>query len=279
VFLPVFAVFYAGVGLPRLLGHSIREPYLHTVLAVLAFALLFGSAAVVTWLADGPRGVRQLLRRMLVWRIGSPRLLLVVAGLPTLTLTAAALTGTLRHPAHGWLALVLAYVWDLLVLQTLTTNLWEEGLWAGFVQVRLMQRHRLVTASLLTAVPFVLLHLPVAFQNVSAADGLVSVIAVICVAPFLRYLAGTLLADTGGSILAVGLLHASFNASGHLSAASGGWQFLPAFILLTLIVIASRRWVRRPRLPSAPSAPPEPALPLLAAEDRNPTDDELRRAT
>jgi hypothetical protein len=101
-------------------------------------------------------------------------------------------------------------------------------------------------------VPFVLLHLPVAFQNVSAATGLVQVAALICVAPFLRYLAGALLVDTGGSVLAVGLLHASFNAAGHLSAADGGWQFIPALILLTLLV-AAVRLCRRASSASSPS--------------------------
>jgi hypothetical protein len=35
-------------------------------------------------------------------------------------------------------------------------------------------------------------------------------------APFFRYLIGTVLIDTSGSLLAAGLLHASFNASGAL---------------------------------------------------------------
>jgi len=119
-----------------------------------------------------------------------------------------------------------------------------------------MQRHRILTASLLTSIPFVLVHIPGAFQNVSAADGLVAVIALVCVAPFLRYLAGTLLADTGGSVLAVALLHASFNASGHLTAAAGGWQFIPALLILTLLVVAGHRWAghinRRQTSPSRP---------------------------
>ena len=93
-------------------------------------------------------------------------------------------------------------------------------------------------------------------QNASAADGLVAVIALVCVAPFLRYLAGTLLADTGGSVLAVALLHASFNASGHLTAAAGGWQFIPALLILTLLVVTGRRWAGRTnRRQTSPSRP------------------------
>jgi membrane protease YdiL (CAAX protease family) len=245
VLVPIFTVFFLGVGLPRLLGRSIDEAHLHVVLAVLAVVLLFGSTVAVTWLADGHAGVVLLLRRMTRWRIGWLRLVVVVVALPVLTLAVAAATGSLQRPVDGWFALLASYAWDLVVLQVLSTNLWEEGLWSGFVQVRLMQRHKLLTAALLTAVPFVLLHVPVTFQNVSVGGGLVQLAALVCLAPFLRYLAGVLLADTGGNILAVGLLHASFNASGHLSAAGGGWQFIPALLLLTLVVAVVRQGRRR----------------------------------
>jgi hypothetical protein len=52
----------------------------------------------------------------------------------------------------------------------------------------------------------------------------------------------TQLVDTGDSILAIGVLHASFNAAGQMSAVPGGWQHVPAMIMLTLAVIAYRRW-------------------------------------
>ena len=60
-------------------------------------------------------------------------------------------------------------------------------------------------------------------------------------APFFRYLVGTVLLDTRGSLLAAGILHASFNASGALPVVSGGWQYVPAMIVLTLAVAVVRR--------------------------------------
>jgi membrane protease YdiL (CAAX protease family) len=45
-----------------------------------------------------------------------------------------------------------------------TGNLWEETVWGGFVQGRLMAARGLVTGSLLTSVPFFLMHLPLAFE-------------------------------------------------------------------------------------------------------------------
>jgi membrane protease YdiL (CAAX protease family) len=53
----------------------------------------------------------------------------------------------------------------VLVFGALTANLWEESVWAGFVQRRLMERRGLLTGSLLTALPFFLIHLPLAYEN------------------------------------------------------------------------------------------------------------------
>jgi len=61
-------------------------------------------------------------------------------------------------------------------------------------------------------------------------------------APFQRYLIGTLLIDTGGSTLAAGLIHASINAAGAMVVVPGGWQLVPALILLTAGVVVYRRW-------------------------------------
>jgi uncharacterized protein len=89
------------------------------------------------------------------------------------------------------------------------------------------------------------IHVPGTFQNTPAGAGLVTMVVLAVLAPFLRYLIGTVLIGTGGSVLAVGVLHASVNGAGQLSAAEGGWQFLPAVVLLTLAVGVHRRL--RPR--------------------------------
>ena len=64
----------------------------------------------------------------------------------------------------GWVA---AAVGDVLVRHArfpgLLINLWEETAWAGFAQSRLMARHGLMVGSLLTAVPFAAIHIPMQF--------------------------------------------------------------------------------------------------------------------
>jgi hypothetical protein len=111
-----------------------------------------------------------------------------------------------------------------------------------------MARHGLLVGSLLTAVPFFVIHLPLAFEangwsGTTWQDALITWGVLLVAAPFQRYLVGALLIDTGGSTLAAGLMHASINAAGAMAIVAGGWQSVPALILLTLgvVVVRSRR--------------------------------------
>jgi uncharacterized protein len=208
--------------------------------------ILLGSATLVTALGEGRAGVRRLFAGAIRWRMGLARFVVLVTAMPLLTLLVGALTRTLHSPADGWLALVGSYLFQTFIFGLLIVNLWEETAWGGFVQSRLMARHGLLIGSLLTAIPFFMIHIPLAFaehgwKDTTFAEAALSLGLIALVAPFFRYLLGTQLVDSGGSVLAIGLLHASFNAAGGMSAVPGGWQYVPAMIVLTLAVIAYRR--------------------------------------
>jgi len=207
-------------------------------------------AVLITGWSNGRAGVRQLFAGLLCWRIGTARWLLVLLGLPLLTLAVAAATGTLETPPNGWLAVAGTYLL-ILVVVLVTANLLEEMAWTGFVQSRLMARHGLLRGSLLTAVPVFLIHLPLAYEAGGLAgtrwqDAVLSWALLLLALPFFRYLAGVLMIDTNGSVLAVGVLHASFNASGGMAVVPAGWQYVPALVILTLLVVAYRRVRGRP---------------------------------
>ena len=85
------------------------------------------------------------------------------------------------------------------------------------------------------------------WQGTTWRDAFVTWGVLLVAAPFQRYLIGTLLIDTGGSTLAAGLMHASINAAGAMVIVPGGWQFVPALILLTLGVVGYRSWRGRSR--------------------------------
>jgi membrane protease YdiL (CAAX protease family) len=207
--------------------------------------VLLGTAVLITSWIGGRSAVRRLFSGLTKWRIGTGRAALVLLGMPILTVGVAVATGTLDMPDNGWAVELLTYL-ALLALIALTASLWEETAWSGFVQLRLMDRHGLLKGSMLTAIPFGLIHLPLAFEangwpGTTWSQALVNWAFLLGALPFLRYIIGVLLVDTKGSVLAAAVLHASFNASGALSAATGGWQYVPALIILTLLVTVHRR--------------------------------------
>jgi uncharacterized protein len=205
--------------------------------------VLVGLATWISARVGGRPGVRRLFSGLTRWRLGR-RYLLLLGAMPLLTVAVALATGTLHAASGGWVAVASTYLL-FLVLGAVTGNLWEETVWAGFVQGRLMAARGLLLGSLLTAVPFFLMHLPLAFEadgwkGTSWGSAGVDWAVILLAAPFQRYLIGMLLVDTKGSTLAAGIMHASINAAGAMAVIPGGWQHIPALVLLTVAVAAHR---------------------------------------
>ena len=232
-----FSVPAFALGWPLLALHVAIESTL--VALAFTYVALLGSAVAVTALIGGRGAVRTFLLRMVHWRFGVSRWALVVLAIPVLTLILAGALGSLELPAGGWLTLATTFAYATFVHGALEVNLAEEAAWGGFVQTRLAARKGLVRGALLTAPLFVAMHLPMQFATgwTWASVG-VGVIALLVVAPFFRYLIGVTLEATGGSILAIGVLHAAFNAS---SGFGGGWEYLAALLVLAVGVAVVRR--------------------------------------
>jgi membrane protease YdiL (CAAX protease family) len=162
--------------------------------------------------------------------------------MPAATLLVAAVSGTL-DVSSGELAGALAqYLFLTVVFGALLGNMWEELAWTGFLQQRLMDERGLVVGSLLTAVPFGLIHLPLAFADHGLGGTSLDAVLVdwgllLLVAPFFRLLLGVVYSRTGRSLLAVALVHGSFNACSGSPLVDGGWQYIPAAILVAVVVI------------------------------------------
>ena len=232
-----FPIGWATLAAPAVLTSLPGEPFL---VAFLLFGLLGPTLLVTRW-ADGPGAVRLLLSRAVRWRFGIARWAVVLFALPVLTLAIAALSGSLRAPEQGWLAEAGTYLLFTLVVGALLGNIWEETAWGGFVQTRLMARHGLLVGSLLTAPLFAGMHIPMQFYGDWTWSGVgVQLVILFAMAPVYRYLLGMQLLDTGGSVLAIGVLHASWNAAGKLGAVEGPWQVIAAVILLTALVALAR---------------------------------------
>jgi uncharacterized protein len=164
--------------------------------------------------------------------------------MPVATIGVGLATGTLQDAPGGSTSVLLTYLL-FLALGALTGNLWEETVWAGFVQGRLMAARGLLIGALLTSIPFFLIHLPLAFEigglkGTTWRDALIDWGLILLAVPFQRYLIGALLVDTRGSTLGAGLMHASINAAGAMAVVAAGWQFVPALVVVTLAVAGYR---------------------------------------
>ena len=128
------------------------------------------------------------------------------------------------------------YVADL-VIGAVVVNLAEELGWTGFFQGRAMLRWGATSGSLVTAVFFTLIHVPLAVagvQDVTEAMG--NVLLVGAAAVGLRLLIGRLYTWTGGSLLAVAVLHSSFNASESFLEPAYDWVRIVTIVALALAV-------------------------------------------
>jgi len=218
-------------------------PNAHTAVG-LAFTYvgLLGSAVAVTWVIGGKSAVLRFLARFLLWRFGVARWVYILLALPALTTVLAAVSGTLQRPSDGWAALALTFFLHTLVTGALEVNIAEEGAWSGFVQSRLTDRHGILGGALRTSPLFVTMHVPLQFAaGWTWSSVMVGVIVLSIMAPFFRYLLGETLTAAGGSLLAAGILHASFNASQQLGY-PGEWQFLPAMMILAVSAALLRRF-------------------------------------
>ena len=280
-----FAVAGPVMALPVLADHGIipggwmpQRPGLDTeriASVLLVFLALLPAAIWVTWAADGPDGVRTLVSRMFRWRIGVGWWLLVLAGLPALTLAFALLLGDSLQPVD--IAPFVAGQVLGLVVNLLLINLWEETAWSGVVQTRLEGRYGPVRAALLTAIPFTLAHLPLHFIGDFSVGSLVTaLVTLLIVCSLVRLMIGVFLRGTRYSILAVAVLHTMFNRSNNDEGLVAGIVagdgrklagLLAVVVLTAAIALVTRLRTRRHPSAADPTQPLRPTTPQLVLQE------------
>jgi uncharacterized protein len=192
-----------------------------TIATVLGLAL---PAFLVTAATGGKEAMRDLLGRLLRWRVGLHWYLFVLFGLPIGVLLAAIVlhgAAPLGAFARNWGLLFTAFLPGVIV-PFLHTNLWEELGWTGFLQSTLQDSRGPLLASLIVVPFFALFHLPARFvagwivdnhtplaQVPTVALGYFVLAAVVAV--FLRVLIMWVYNGSGRSLIVVGLFHSAFN--------------------------------------------------------------------
>ena len=216
----VFSISYPMMSLPILAMHGLipggvflqRLPVGPDELSglVLTLCALLPAAIFVTWAAEGRPGLIRLRRRMTHWRIGIGWWLLVLTGLPVLTIASALLLGDTLQSID--LTELLLEQLKLLLINFVLVNFWEETAWAGVVQTHLERRHNIFVAGLLSAVPFGFAHWPLAFLgDFTVTSALTNLGLFILLGALVRPLLGLILRGSKDSLLAVALTHSVFN--------------------------------------------------------------------
>jgi membrane protease YdiL (CAAX protease family) len=158
---------------------------------------------------------RTSVRRLLIDTVRPPRPI-------WLLIPAAALIPVVAGLLSGASLLTFGFVNVLSSL--LIVNLWEEMAWAGFVQRRAADRWGYVGGSVVTALLFTGIHLPLAFYGTHGLGDIAYNVAVMIVSAIgLRLLIGAFDVWGRGSILTLALIHATFNATGDLLDPGHAW--------------------------------------------------------
>ena len=101
-----------------------------------------------------------------------------------------------------------------LVVAAIVINIWEEMAWTGFFQRRAASRWGPVSGALVTSVFFTAIHVPLSFAGADGPREIAgNLILVAGVAAGVRLLVARVDPWCGGSLLTIGVLHSSFNAS------------------------------------------------------------------
>ncbi|MCS6828533.1 MAG: CPBP family intramembrane metalloprotease [Caldilinea sp.] len=194
----------------------------------------FLAAFIVTAQTAGQEGVRELMSRLMRWRIGLGWLAAAfspVAVFGVVALVMRIISGTWQAaggfgqvaelPELDWLTGWLVWI--------LTFGLGEETGWRGFALLRLQARYSARNASLILGLLWAGWHAPAFFYNyeLSLFSVPAFVVGIVAGAMVLTWLYNS----TGGSVLATALWHGSYNA-----VVAGGEAMVSAIVTAAVIL-------------------------------------------
>src|SRR6266478_4597921 len=171
---------------------------------------------VMTAVVSGKAGVRHLLRRFVLWRVGTVWYLLALLGIPALYFASIVLVpGAIASFKAPALSMAVLYPVLFLVVMVLDGPLLEEPGWRGFALPRLQTRWGPLLGTVILGIMWAGWHAPQYFtKTFAAANGGLSVSGVIvfllAVVSF-SVLITWAFNNTGGSLLIAILIHTAIN--------------------------------------------------------------------
>ena len=202
-------------------------------------ALSSSLAAVVLVLIEGRKGgLRELLSRALIWRVGIQWWIFALFFMIVPSVASLYLYHLLGGPAVNWSGLEPLYkVVPMFIFLTIAAGIGEEFGWRGFLLPRLQSRHNALVSGLIVGVAWATWHVPLFFIEGTSQykqqleGGLLPVILGYAVFVIVQSVQFTwLFNNTKGSVLLAAVFHGASNAwAGYL-----GMGMVPFGGILTL---------------------------------------------
>jgi membrane protease YdiL (CAAX protease family) len=280
-----FLVFFYVTGwlffLPPLLGASgfgllpYDLPPQPSIL-LLTLVSLAGAAFLITRIADGKDGVRELRSRYFTWRTGPQWYVLALFAAPLVLLVGAAVVqgpSILSTFGANLPQFLPNYVVQVVLIAVLI-SLWEETGWMAFLTARWQKRFGPVIASLMVAPLFGLGHFPLLFLAGGLTDSgrltasefpeYIFYLLVLFAVP-VRLILTWVFNSTGGSLPLVAVMHASFDVAASGAILTGFYPGLDGRLLYfglaivaigVLVMTRGRLGYREPSAVTSPVAIP-----------------------
>jgi membrane protease YdiL (CAAX protease family) len=214
-------------------------------------ALSSSLAAIVLVLVEGRKGgLRELLRRFLIWRVGIPwwAFALLFAIIPSVA--ALYLFDLLGGPPVDWSRLPPLYaVVPMFLMLTIAAGMGEEFGWRGFLLPRLQTRHNALVSALIVGVVWAIWHIPLFFikgtnqYEIQSQGGLLPAILGYSAFVIVSSIQFTwVFNNTKGSVLLAAVLHGASNAwGGYIDVYRGHFggilTFLAVSVLVSIVIV------------------------------------------
>jgi membrane protease YdiL (CAAX protease family) len=238
-----------GIGLLPYDGEGVSD-YLNTVALIVGPTL---SAFIMTGVTEGREGVRRLVRRIVLWRVGFRWYLFVLLGIPAiLVLSTVLVPGAMASfKASAVPSTLFLYVVAGPIFLFAGGPVFEEIGWRGFALPRLQRMHGPLLGSLILGTLWALWHLPLFLipswdtPHGSALDVAAFVVWAVAITVIFTWVFN----NTKGSVLMVILAHGSINSAAAAvfgifpapAVTSGVLNFVIGFGVVALVVVALTR--------------------------------------
>ena len=217
-------------------------------------AILLGptlSGFIMTGITEGREGIRRLLHRMVLWRVGLRWYLFALIGIP---LVMALGTLILPEGLSSLLGLgpwyVLTYLSTYVLVVLLGGPLLEEPGWRGFALPRLQPLHGPLVGTIILGLLWGLWHLPEflvpAWAESSGGSSFLAIVKFVVIAITFAIVTTWVFNNTKGSVFMAILVHASIDTfsipvGGLASPSAVGNSVLLSFGVLALVLVVLTR--------------------------------------